>query len=86
MRGERDRFVHSYTPHASGGMTSGGWTLGSFGTRIESNLVQTVLALAPKVPLARGRYSTHYEYRVQWEVPQFTDEGKERKAQVPRHA
>ena len=37
-RSERDRFVHSYAPHASGGLgpahVLGSWTLGSLGTRL----------------------------------------------------
>ena len=37
-------------------------------------------------PLGRGRYITRYELRIQWEVHFTPDEGREQKAQVPRHA
>ena len=37
-------------------------------------------------PLGRGRYITRYELRIQWEAHFTPDEGREQKAQVPRHA
>ena len=67
-------------------MTCEGPLSGPLRSVLRATLSRQSSARAPKVPLGRGRYSTHFEYRVQWGVPQFTDEGKERKAQVPCHA